>query len=139
MDVQLQEIAEKSVNQITSKYESADQSALVALNLNGEVLAMIGGRDYGDSQFNRVTQAQRQPGSAFKLFVYLAGLKGGYSPDDLILDSEININGWSPKNYKKEYMGEVSISDAFAKSINTVAVKLSESIGRENVIKQQSH
>ena len=135
LDVQLQEIAEKSVNQITSKYESADQSALVALNLNGEVLAMIGGRDYGDSQFNRVTQAQRQPGSAFKLFVYLAGLQNGYSPDDLILDSEININGWSPKNYKKEYMGEVSISDAFAKSINTVAVKLSESIGRENVIK----
>ena len=135
LDVQLQEIAEKSVNEITSKYESADQSALVALSLNGEVLAMIGGRDYGDSQFNRVTQAQRQPGSAFKLFVYLAGLKGGYSPDDLILDSEININGWSPKNYKKEYMGEVSISDAFAKSINTVAVKLSESIGRENVIK----
>ena len=70
LDVQLQEIAEQSVNQITSKYESADQSALVALNLNGEVLAMIGGRDYGDSQFNRVTQAQRQPGSAFKLFVY---------------------------------------------------------------------
>ena len=96
---------------------------------------MIGGRDYGDSQFNRVTQAQRQPGSAFKLFVYLAGLQNGYSPDDLILDSEININGWSPKNYKKEYMGEVSISEAFAKSINTVAVKLSESIGRENVIK----
>ena len=135
LDVQLQEIAEKSVNQITSKYESADQSALVALNLNGEVLAMIGGRDYGDSQFNRVTQAQRQPGSAFKLFVYLAGLQSGFSPDDLILDSEININGWSPKNYKKDYMGEVSISDAFAKSINTVAVKLSESIGRENVIK----
>ena len=135
LDVQLQGIAEKSVNQITSNYESADQSALVALNLNGEVLAMIGGRDYGDSQFNRVTQAQRQPGSAFKLFVYLAGLQNGYSPDDLMLDSEININGWSPKNYKKEYMGEISISDAFAKSINTVAVKLSESIGRENVIK----
>ena len=104
LDVQLQEIAEKSVNQITSKYESADQSALVALNLNGEVLAMIGGRDYGDSQFNRVTQAQRQPGSAFKLFVYLAGLQNGYSPDDLIIDSEININGWSPKNYKKDYI-----------------------------------
>ena len=103
LDVQLQEIAEQSVNQITSKYESADQSALVALNLNGEVLAMIGGRDYGDSQFNRVTQAQRQPGSAFKLFVYFAGLKSGYSPDDLMLDSEININGWSPKNYKDKY------------------------------------
>ena len=96
---------------------------------------MIGGRDYGDSQFNRVTQAQRQPGSAFKLFVYLTGLKYGYSPDDLMIDSEVNINGWAPKNYKKEYMGEVSLTDAFAKSVNTVAVKLSENVGRDKVIK----
>ena len=78
MDVQLQELAESSVNKITAKYESADQSALVALSLNGEILAMIGGRDYGDSQFNRVTQAQRQPGSAFKIFVYLASLENGF-------------------------------------------------------------
>jgi penicillin-binding protein 1A len=96
---------------------------------------MIGGRDYGDSQFNRVTQAQRQPGSAFKIFVYLAGILSGYSPSDLIVDSEIDINGWSPQNYKKEYKGEVSLNEAFSKSINTVAVKLSEGIGRENVIK----
>ena len=135
LDVQLQELAETSVNKITAKYESADQSALVALSLNGEILAMIGGRDYGDSQFNRVTQAQRQPGSAFKIFVYLASLKNGFLPDDVMIDSEININGWSPQNYKKEYIGEVSLSEAFAKSINTVAVKLSEDIGRENVIK----
>ena len=135
LDVKLQELAENSVNLITSNYESADQSALVAMSLKGEILAMIGGRDYGDSQFNRVTQAQRQPGSAFKIFVYLASLLGGYSPEDLMLDSEININGWSPKNYKKEYVGEVSLREAFAKSINTVAVKLSENIGRNNVIK----
>ena len=96
---------------------------------------MIGGRDYGDSQFNRVTQAQRQPGSAFKIFVYLAGLYSGYEPDDLMEDSEININGWSPKNYKKEYLGEIKLDQAFSKSINTIAVKLSEDIGRENVIK----
>lgn len=135
LDVKLQEIAESSVNSITSKYTSADQSALVALDLNGGVMAMVGGRDYGDTQFNRATQAQRQPGSAFKLFVYLAGLKEGYGPKDEIVDSEININGWSPKNYKKEYLGEISLVDAFSKSINTVAVKLSENIGRENVIK----
>ena len=135
LDVKLQEIAESSVNSITSKYTSADQSALVALDLNGGVMAMVGGRDYGDTQFNRATQAQRQPGSAFKLFVYLAGLKEGYGPKDQIVDSEININGWSPKNYKKEYLGEISLVDAFSKSINTVAVKLSENIGRENVIK----
>ena len=135
LDVKLQEIAESSVNSITTKFPSADQSALVALDLDGGVMAMIGGRDYGDTQFNRVTQAQRQPGSAFKIFVYLAGLKEGYDPNDAIIDSEIDINGWSPKNYKKEYLGEISLFDAFAKSINTVAVKLSESIGRENVIK----
>ncbi len=135
LDVKLQEIAESSVNSITTKFPSADQSALVALDLDGGVMAMIGGRDYGDTQFNRATQAQRQPGSAFKIFVYLAGLKEGYDPNDAIIDSEIDINGWSPKNYKKEYLGEISLFDAFAKSINTVAVKLSESIGRENVIK----
>ena len=134
LDVKLQEIAEDSVNSITSKYSSADQSALVALDLDGGVMAMIGGRDYGDTQFNRVTQAQRQPGSAFKIFVYLAGLKEGFEPEDEMVDSEININGWSPKNYKKEYLGEISLFDAFAKSINTVAVQLSENIGRQKVI-----
>ena len=96
---------------------------------------MIGGRDYGDSQFNRVTQAKRQPGSAFKLFVYLAGLENGFAPDDLVVDSKIDINGWSPKNYKDKYIGEVSVKDAFSNSINTVAVKISEDIGREKVIK----
>ena len=135
LDVKLQEIAEDSVNSITSKYSSADQSALVALDLDGGVMAMIGGRDYGDTQFNRVTQAQRRPGSAFKIFVYLAGLKEGFEPEDEMVDSEININGWSPKNYKKEFLGEISLFDAFAKSINTVAVQLSENIGRQNVIK----
>jgi len=134
LDVKLQKIAENSLNSIVSNYPSADQSALVSLNLEGGVLAMIGGRDYGDSQFNRVTQAQRQPGSAFKLFVYLAGLENGFYPTDLMIDSEVNINGWSPKNYKKDYMGEISLNEAFSKSINTVAVKLSEKIGREKVI-----
>ena len=135
LDIKLQKIAEDSVNKITLDYPSAGQSAIVAMNLDGGILSMIGGRDYGDSQFNRVTQAQRQPGSAFKVFVYLAGLKGGFSPDDFMIDSKIDINGWSPQNYKKEYVGEVSLNDAFAKSINTIAVKLSEEVGRENVIK----
>ena len=83
LDVKLQKLAEESLNRITMKYPSADQSALVGLNLDGGVISMIGGRDYGDSQFNRVTQAKRQPGSAFKLFVYLAGLENGLDPQDL--------------------------------------------------------
>ncbi len=135
LDVKLQKLAEESLNRITMKYPSADQSALVGLDLDGGVISMIGGRDYGDSQFNRVTQAKRQPGSAFKLFVYLAGLENGLNPKDLMIDSKININGWSPKNYKDKYLGEVSIKDAFSKSINTIAVKISEEIGREKVIK----
>ncbi len=135
LDVKLQKIAEDSLNEVTQKFPSADQSALVSLNLDGGVISMIGGRDYGDSQFNRVTQAKRQPGSAFKLFVYLAGLENGFAPDDLIVDSKIDINGWSPKNYKDKYIGEVSVRDAFSNSINTVAVKISEDIGREKVIK----
>ena len=135
LDVKLQKLAEESLNRITMKYPSADQSALVGLNLDGGVISMIGGRDYGDSQFNRVTQAKRQPGSAFKLFVYLAGLENGLDPHDLMIDSKININGWSPKNYKDKYLGEVSVKEAFSKSINTVAVKISEEIGREKVIK----
>ena len=131
----MQKIAEESLNKITLNYPSADQSALVGLDLDGGVISMIGGRDYGDSQFNRVTQAKRQPGSAFKLFVYLAGIENGLLPEDIIIDSKVNINGWSPKNYKDNYLGEVSIEDAFSKSINTVAVKISEKIGRDKVIK----
>ncbi len=135
LDVKLQKIAEESLNKITLNYPSADQSALVGLDLDGGVISMIGGRDYGDSQFNRVTQAKRQPGSAFKLFVYLAGIENGLLPEDIIIDSKVNIDGWSPKNYKDNYLGEVSIEDAFSKSINTVAVKISEKIGRDKVIK----
>ncbi len=134
LDVKLQKIAEKSLINVNSKFESAEQSSLVALDLNGGIIAMIGGTDYGDTQFNRVTQAKRQPGSAFKLFVYLAGLESGFSPNDTIVDSRIDIEGWSPKNYKNEYIGEVTLREAFSKSINTVAVKISETIGREKVI-----
>ena len=134
LDVKLQKIAEESLINVNSKFESAEQSSLVALDLNGGIIAMIGGTDYGDTQFNRVTQAKRQPGSAFKLFVYLAGLESGFSPNDTIIDSKIDIEGWSPKNYKNEYVGEVTLREAFSKSINTVAVKISETIGREKVI-----
>ena len=136
LDKELQRMAEESISSISKKFPSANQSAIVALDLNGGVLAMVGGRDYGDSQFNRVTQAQRQPGSAFKLFVYLVALENGFLPDDRIEDSEVSVDDWSPENYKKEFLGDISISEAFSKSINTVAVKISESVGREEVIKK---
>ncbi len=136
LDIELQRKAEESISKISKNFVSANQSAIVVLDLNGGVLAMVGGRDYGDTQFNRVTQAQRQPGSAFKLFVYLEALEKGFEPEDLVEDSRIEINDWSPENYKKEFLGDISISDAFSKSINTVAVKISEEVGRENVIKK---
>lgn len=134
LDLELQRQAEESLQIISKKYKSANQSAIVALDFNGGILSMIGGKDYGDSQFNRVSQAQRQPGSAFKLFVYLSALEHGFKPDDKVFDSEISIGEWSPQNYKKEFLGEVTISEAFEKSINTVAVKVSEKVGREKVI-----
>lgn len=136
LDLELQRQAEESLQIISKKYKSANQSAIVALDFNGGILSMIGGKDYGDSQFNRVSQAQRQPGSAFKLFVYLSALENGFKPDDKVFDSEVSIGEWSPQNYKKEFLGEVTISEAFEKSINTVAVKVSEKVGRENVIRK---
>lgn len=109
----------------------ASEAALIAIDHDGAVRAMIGGRDYGRSQYNRATQAQRQPGSAFKLFTYLAALEAGISPAARYVDGPISVGDWSPKNYSGEYNGEMSVQEAFARSINTVAVQISEQIGRE--------
>jgi len=95
---------------------------------------MVGGRNYSSSQFNRATQAQRQPGSAFKLFVYLAALEAGMQPDDTVLDAPINIGSWRPRNYDGKFHGNVALNHAFARSINSVAVRISERVGRGRVI-----
>jgi penicillin-binding protein 1A len=110
------------------------QGAIVALSPDGAVRAMVGGRNYADSQFNRATQARRQPGSAFKPFVYLAGLESGLNPDTRMVDKPVTVDGWSPKNYVNNFIGEVSLREALAQSINTVAVQVSERAGRSNVI-----
>jgi penicillin-binding protein 1A len=109
------------------------QGAIVALDVSGAVLAMVGGRDYADSQFNRATQALRQPGSAFKPFVYLAGLKAGIGPDDVIVDEPIIIDGWRPQNFSGGFRGPVTIADAVADSINTVAVTVARRAGLKAV------
>ena len=93
---------------------------------------MVGGRDFGDSQFNRVTQALRQPGSAFKPFVYLAALEAGYKPSDLVTDAPINISGWRPKNFSGDYKGPVTVEYALQESINTVAVRLAQHTGAKS-------
>ena len=106
------------------KSRKIGQGALVALDENGAVRAMVGGRDYGKSVFNRATQARRQPGSAFKTVVYLAGIEAGLAPDDTIEDAPITVAGWSPRNYDGEYRGPVTVREGFARSINTVAVRV---------------
>ncbi|MCH2546706.1 MAG: PBP1A family penicillin-binding protein [Alphaproteobacteria bacterium] len=133
-----QELAEAAITQIltadTMKKRRVDQVALLSMTPNGAVQAMVGGRNYTTSQYNRATQARRQPGSSFKLFVYLAALQSGWHPYDTIEDAPININGWRPGNYNGRYAGVVTLRQAFEESLNTVAVRLSESVGRNNVI-----
>jgi len=110
------------------------QVALVAMRPDGRVVAMVGGRDYARSPFNRATQARRQPGSAFKLFVYLAALRAGMTPDSPIADTPLRVGEWQPKNYGNQYRGTLTLRDALALSSNVAAVRLSERVGRQNVI-----
>lgn len=111
----------------------AGEAALISLSTDGAIRAMVGGRDYAKSQFNRATDAVRQPGSAFKLFPYLAALEQGASPSDRARDEAITVDGWSPNNYSNRFYGDMSLSDAFARSINTIAVKVAEKAGRDRV------
>jgi len=105
------------------------QGALVSLDRDGAVRAMVGGKDYVSSIYNRATQAERQPGSAFKLFVYLAALEAGHKPEDAVVDEPVTIGGWTPKNDSRRNIGETTLRNAFAYSINTVAAKIGEEVG----------
>jgi len=105
------------------------QGALVSIDRDGAVRAMVGGRDYINSIYNRATQATRQPGSAFKLFVYLSALEAGMKPTDTIVDEPVTINGWSPRNDTRTYLGPVSLREAFSRSINTISAKIGEQVG----------
>ncbi len=111
-----------------------DQAASVVLAPDGAVLAMVGGRDYQASAYNRATQALRQPGSAFKLPVYLAALEAGVSVDDMRVDQPITVGRWSPQNYDGRFRGAISVGDAFALSVNTVAVQLARQVGQRRVV-----
>lgn len=110
------------------------QAALLALAPDGAVLAMVGGRDYAESQFDRVTQARRQPGSLFKIFVYLAAFNAGYTPESTMTDQPVEIGDWKPTNYGGRFRGPVSLRTAFAQSINSISVQLTQQIGIERVI-----
>jgi penicillin-binding protein 1A len=111
-----------------------EQAALVALSPSGAVKALVGGRNFGQSQFNRATQARRQPGSAFKPVVYLAALEAGLNPESRFVDGPFSIAGYSPRNYEGTYAGEVALAEAVARSINTVAVQVAVQTGLGRVV-----
>ena len=142
LDLDLQRAAEAAVARIlgnrpknVSTANWPSQAALVAMTPDGAVRAMVGGVNYRASQFNRVTQAERQMGSTFKPFVYLAALEAGWEPDDRINDGPIRVGEWQPRNYKDRYYGDVTLRAGLARSLNAAAVRLAESIGRQNAVK----
>lgn len=137
LDIDIQEKAENTLEKFLNKENkrlNIKQGAIVTLSKTGKILAMLGGSDYEQSPFNRATQAKRQPGSAFKIFVYATAFENGYTPTTIVNDSPIKLKKWSPRNYSRTHLGDVSFKESFAKSINTIAVKTSESIGRSKVI-----
>jgi penicillin-binding protein 1A len=137
LDMRLQRAAETAIEKALAKSGKkldADQAALVALAPDGAVKAMVGGRDYRLTAFNRAVQARRQPGSAFKLFVFLAALEAGWSPDSEFFDGPISIGDWRPHNFDDEYLGRVTLRLAAARSLNSVAVQIAERVGRGRVI-----
>ncbi len=132
LDWRLQRIAQRAISHVPA----GAQAALVAMRPDGRVVAMVGGESYAQSPFNRVTQARRQPGSAFKLFVYLAAFREGWTPDSIIEDKPITIGDWTPENSDRVYRGKITLSEAFARSSNAATVRLSEEVGRNNVIRE---
>ena len=135
LDLTLQTSAERAVRRILERDESrgVQQAALVAMDGEGRVRAMIGGASYADSQFNRAVDARRQAGSAWKPFVYLTALESGYTPETRVNDAPIRIGNWSPRNYSGTFAGEMTMATAVAQSTNTIAAGMADQIGRDNV------
>jgi penicillin-binding protein 1A len=126
LDPNMQVAADKAVR---ANAPDGAQGALVAMDRDGAVRAIVGGKDYVSSIYNRATQAERQPGSAFKLFVYLSALESGMKPTDTIVDEPVTIDGWSPRNSERTNLGPVSLREAFSRSINTVSAKIGAQVG----------
>ncbi len=127
------EIIEKTLDEHGEK-RSVSQGALIAMTPGGAIRALVGGREYADSQFNRATDALRQPGSAFKPIVYLAALEAGRTPQSLRNDARVKIGNWTPENYDRKYRGEVTLDTALSKSLNTIAAQLVMEVGPQTVV-----
>ena len=134
LDIDAQTAGQAALTAHLDAERGATQGAIVSLDGTGGVRTLVGGLDYADSQFNRATQAVRQPGSAFKPFVYLTGLRAGKSPWDTAIDAPITIDDWSPENFTEQHHGAITLHKALATSVNTVAVSLAEEVGREAVV-----
>jgi len=135
-DLETQALAERAVADgldAQGRKFNASQAALVAMTPDGAVRAMVGGRDYGGSTFNRATDAVRQPGSAFKPFVYLTALEHGHTPDDVVNDGPVDIHGWKPTDYEGHFKGQIPLIEAFAESSNSVAAQLTAEVGAADV------
>ena len=138
IDPKLQSVAEAAViDELAAKSVkfNVSQGALVAMTPDGAVRAMVGGRNYSESQYNRAVTAKRQPGSAFKPFVYLTAIESGLTPETIRQDAPLNVKGWTPENYSKEYFGPVTLTQALAMSLNTVAVRVGLEVGPKNVVR----
>src|SRR5262249_15486741 len=138
IDSSLQTVAEKALaDELAQKGEryAVSQGAVVAMTPDGAVRALVGGRNYVESQFNRAVAAKRQPGSSFKAFVYLAALERGLTPNTIRDDRPIDVKGWRPENYHREYLGPVTLTRALAQSLNTVAVRLTLEVGPRTVVR----
>jgi len=135
LDLPIQTDAERAVQTIMERdaKKGVQQAAVVSVDGEGRIRAMIGGVSYGESQFNRATDAHRQTGSSFKPFVYLTAMEAGYQPTTPVVDEPYSIGDWSPENYTKKYMGLIDLQTALANSINTVAARLANDVGRDNV------
>ena len=137
LDTALQRQAEVEIKRTlrdSGRARKTEQGATVVMEPDGSVRAMVGGRDYGESQFNRATDALRQPGSSFKPYVYMTALMNGYTPDSIVRDAPITIGNWSPRNYGRSFRGNVTMTTALARSINTIPVRLTRSIGLDKVL-----
>ena len=137
IDLDLQKLAEQSIRQLideSGKKLNVSQGALVSIDNTGAVRAMVGGYDYATSQFDRASEARRQPGSAFKPFVYLAALEAGRTPDSIRNDAPVKIGKWTPDNYHGKYYGRVTLAAALAKSLNSVAAQLAMEVGPDTVV-----
>jgi penicillin-binding protein 1A len=138
IDPKLQSVAEAAIiDELAAKSVkfNVSQGALVAMTPDGAVRAMVGGRNYAESQYNRAVTAKRQPGSAFKPFVYLTAIEAGLTPETIRQDAPIDVKGWKPENYTHEYFGSVTLTQALAMSLNTVAIRLGLEVGPKNVVR----